>query len=87
MVSEQRWTRSVLRPTYTVNQDDWIEVGSTTAVRPIGSFADNNRVAQVNFQEKGPAEQKPAKKFDFEGVPLDIVARKRGQRFDEEDEY
>ena len=24
-------------------------------------------------------------KFDFEGVPLDIVARKRGQRFDEED--
>ncbi len=26
-------------------------------------------------------------KFDFEGVPLDIVARKRGQRFDEEDEF
>ncbi|SFV55081.1 GTP-binding protein EngA [hydrothermal vent metagenome] len=25
-------------------------------------------------------------KFDFEGVPLDIVARKRGQRFDEEQE-
>ncbi|RUM70745.1 MAG: ribosome biogenesis GTPase Der [Sulfurovum sp.] len=25
-------------------------------------------------------------KFDFEGVPLDIVARKRGQRFDEEDD-
>ena len=24
-------------------------------------------------------------KFDFEGVPLDIVARKRGQRFDEEE--
>ena len=26
-------------------------------------------------------------KFDFEGVPLDIVARKRGQRIDEEDEF
>jgi GTP-binding protein len=26
-------------------------------------------------------------KFDFEGVPLDIVARKRGQRFDEEDVF
>jgi GTP-binding protein len=26
-------------------------------------------------------------KFDFEGVPLDIVARKRGQRFDEGDEF
>ncbi len=26
-------------------------------------------------------------KFDFEGVPLDIVARKRGQRVDEEEEY
>lgn len=26
-------------------------------------------------------------KFDFEGVPLDIVARKRGQRFDEEDAF
>ncbi len=26
-------------------------------------------------------------KFDFEGVPLDIVARKRGQRFDEDDEF
>lgn len=26
-------------------------------------------------------------KFDFEGVPLDIVARKRGQRFDEEDGF
>lgn len=26
-------------------------------------------------------------KYDFEGVPLDIVARKRGQRFDEEDEF
>jgi GTP-binding protein len=25
-------------------------------------------------------------KFDFEGVPLDIVARKRGQRFDEDEE-
>ncbi len=26
-------------------------------------------------------------KFDFEGVPLDIVARKRGQRVDEDEEY
>jgi GTP-binding protein len=26
-------------------------------------------------------------KFDFEGVPLDIVARKRGQRMDEEDTF
>jgi len=26
-------------------------------------------------------------KFDFEGVPLDIVARKRGQRHDEEQDY
>ena len=26
-------------------------------------------------------------KFDFEGVPLDMVARKRGQRFDQEDEF
>lgn len=26
-------------------------------------------------------------RFDFEGVPLDIVARKRGQRMDEEDQY
>lgn len=26
-------------------------------------------------------------KFDFEGVPLDIVARKRGQRHDEEEDY
>jgi GTP-binding protein len=26
-------------------------------------------------------------KFDFEGVPLDMVARKRGQRFDESDEF
>jgi len=26
-------------------------------------------------------------KFDFEGVPLDIVARKRGQRHDEEHDY
>ena len=26
-------------------------------------------------------------KFDFEGVPLDIVARKRGQRIDEEEDY
>jgi len=26
-------------------------------------------------------------KYDFEGVPLDIVARKRGQRFDEEENY
>jgi len=26
-------------------------------------------------------------KFDFEGVPLDIVARKRGKRFDEEKDY
>ncbi|HFQ62282.1 MAG TPA: ribosome biogenesis GTPase Der, partial [Epsilonproteobacteria bacterium] len=26
-------------------------------------------------------------KFDFEGVPLDIVARKRGQRFEEDDEF
>jgi len=26
-------------------------------------------------------------KFDFEGVPLDIVARKRGQRIDDDEEY
>ena len=26
-------------------------------------------------------------KFDFEGVPLDIVARKRGQRHDEDEDY
>ncbi len=26
-------------------------------------------------------------KFDFEGVPLDIVTRKRGQRFEEDDEF
>ncbi len=26
-------------------------------------------------------------KFDFEGVPLDIVARKRGERFDDEEEF
>lgn len=26
-------------------------------------------------------------KYNFEGVPLDIVARKRGQRMDEDDEY
>ena len=26
-------------------------------------------------------------RFDFEGVPLDMVARKRGQRMDEEDEW
>jgi len=26
-------------------------------------------------------------KFDFEGVPLDIVARKRGERFEEDDEF
>ena len=46
----------------------------------------SNRPEFIHFSYKRYLANFFRDKFDFEGVPLDIVARKRGQRYDE-DEY
>ncbi len=45
-----------------------------------------NRPEFVHFSYKRYLANFFRSKFDFEGVPLDIVARKRGERFDDDDE-
>ena len=47
----------------------------------------SNRPEFIHFSYKRYLSNFLREKFDFEGVPLDIVARKRGARMDEEDEY
>ncbi|SFZ97740.1 GTP-binding protein EngA [hydrothermal vent metagenome] len=47
----------------------------------------SNRPEFIHFSYKRYLANFFRSKFDFEGVPLDIVARKRGQRFDEDDEF
>lgn len=47
----------------------------------------SNRPEFIHFSYKRYLSNFLRDKFDFEGVPLDIVARKRGARVDEEDEY
>ncbi|RRS32473.1 MAG: GTP-binding protein Der [Epsilonproteobacteria bacterium (ex Lamellibrachia satsuma)] len=44
----------------------------------------SNRPDGIHFSYKRYLANYLRSKFDFEGVPLDIVARKRGERFDEE---
>ncbi len=46
-----------------------------------------NRPDGIHFSYKRYLSNYLRSKFDFEGVPLDIVARKRGQRVDEEQEW
>jgi len=46
----------------------------------------SNRPEFIHFSYKRYLSNFFRSKFDFEGVPLDIVARKRGQRMDEDDE-
>ena len=46
----------------------------------------SNRPEFIHFSYKRYLSNFLRSKFDFEGVPLDIVARKRGARFDENDE-
>jgi len=45
----------------------------------------SNRPTFIHFSYKRYLANFLRSKFDFEGVPLDIVARKRGERFDEDE--
>lgn len=45
----------------------------------------SNRPEFIHFSYKRYLANFLREKFDFEGVPLDIVARKRGERFDEDE--
>jgi GTP-binding protein len=45
----------------------------------------SNRPDGIHFSYKRYLANYLRSKFDFEGVPLDIVARKRGERFDEDE--
>jgi GTP-binding protein len=47
----------------------------------------SNRPEFIHFTYKRYLANFLRNSFDFEGVPLDIVARKRGARVDDEEDY